>query len=132
MKSSSFIDYFAEKFLEKNTIVDKKTSHLLELFLTWSYLCELLRLRWKIDIIGERRSWTLSRYLVCSYFHFFKRYWCVFENGTLCSQSRLIHFLTPHFKNFCLCKVSVMKIILQNFLQKIRVVIVPFWSFNVA
>ena len=36
----------------------------------------------------------------CSYSHLFERYGCVSEIGTLCSQSRLIHFITSFSKNF--------------------------------
>ena len=78
-------------FFCMNIVVDKKMPHLLELFLPWSYLCEFLIPKWKIGIIGEMLDFVMMC-LVFSYSHPFEIYWCVSENGTLCSQSRLIHF----------------------------------------
>ena len=105
-------------------MLTKKTPHLLELFLPWSYFCEFLRLRWEIDIIGEMRSWTLSW---CVWFVFIfihlKRYRCVSENGTLCSQSRLI-ISHVTFQIFFICaKFQWWGLFCKKFFEKI-------WIFN--
>ena len=131
--SGTYFTFFNLQFLLGNLLRNvqlwtKKTPHLLELFLPWSYLCEFLRLRRKIGIIGEKRSWTLL--------------WCVWFVLILIHLKDMVVFLKMVLyvhnqdqytsscdisKIFCLCKISVIKIILQNFLQKIRVVIVAFW-----
>ena len=42
----------------------------------------------------------LNRFWIFVNVILFKSYSCVCKNDTLCSQSRLIHFLTSYFKNF--------------------------------
>ena len=107
-------DYHTPKITKnkKYTVVDKKNATPFGTFFAmiislWVFETQIKNwYHWREEILN-----FVMMCLVCSYSHLFKRYGCVSENDTLC----LHHIL----KIFCLCKVSVIKIILQNFIQKI-------------
>ena len=78
---------------------------------------------WRDEILN-----FVMMYLICCYSHPFKRYGSVSRYGILCSQSRLIHFLISHFKNFLFVQsFNDGDCFAKFFFKKISVVIVPLW-----
>ena len=102
------------------TVVDKKTPHLLELFLPWSYLCEFLRLRWKIGIIGEGRSWTLTWSVCLFLFSFISKISMCFWNWYFIftiKTNTLPHIIFQIF--FIYTKFEWWRLFCKKFLEKI-------------
>ena len=85
--------WVATFFLGGCTVVDKKNAAPFGTFFAriislWVFETQTKNwYHWREEILN-----FVMMCLVFSYFHPFERYWCVSENGTLCSQSRLIHF----------------------------------------
>ena len=89
-----------------------------------------MRLSWKCGIIGELRSWVFVVCFVFWYFHFLLRYWCVYQNSTLFSQTRLIHVDSSNFQKIFFWKLQQKLIFLPKRTFKIRLVMFVFWSFE--
>ena len=118
MKVFQKVDIFFKIWSKVCTVVDKKNGAPFETFFAmiislWVFETQMKNWYYLREILN-----FIMMCLVGSYSHLFKRYGCVSENDTLCSQSRLIHFLTSYFKNFLFVNVSMIKIILQKILWK--------------
>ena len=105
---------------------------------TFGTFFEMIITLWVFDtqlkIWYHWRAEIINFFMICFvfwYFHFLWRYWCVYKNSTLFSQTRLIHFDSSNIQKIFFWKLQQKLIFLPRRTFQIYFVMIMIWLFEI-